>query len=513
MGTKLACLLPILIIGCSANDISSGVVLVTDPEVPPSQRRLLGQAATAWNLEVGTEITVAPVGVTPDTEANVARVFVDALVCGWAGAVADYEIAVCPQALGNHGYTRNLFRHELGHILGLGHTEDPNATMFSDGVNSDFLNETDRQLFFDVHPQWVGRGGCHVAPPLSRGAGWAAVLPRPGGEDLMLWLRYSVANLSVSGALETILDSAPYERWPFFRLSWSVDGEQARLRGFAGDEIVRVDVDLGKETIELLPSVSSVGTATRGFAGRETVATTGAKMYAARSIRGFSPPYNEELVLQEFDEADGRQLQMTVGVGAEGEVVAFDGTVFLLRLEVDEFYVTSVELGRLESGVFAGEPRLTIGEALDLTAVILGDDERVFAPQVRVMPTDRGILLILNRGSESFSIVRVVTEPSLRVETTVEIRGTLGAPRVAIREVAGETHLVALLSNRREHPRPEVYHRVLDASNLLPTSEWQLLSAPDGVGASSPAISVIEGQPHAQWRDGSILRRRCIPDL
>lgn len=114
---------------------NSHILVVIDPEIPDTQAVIIRDAASYWNETVGHTIFLGPDTIigSDDRSAVLIRT-AETSKHSVAGVTTEYYAAkgciisagvrIRPNILnGDHDIFESVIRHELGHVLGLGHSD------------------------------------------------------------------------------------------------------------------------------------------------------------------------------------------------------------------------------------------------------------------------------------------------------------------------------------------------------------------------------------------------------
>lgn len=479
------------------------IVLVPDPDVGGRHRPAVEFAAESWNLEFGTQFSVAD--RAPDGQSVAISWYEDEcatddgfIFAGFVDLRGDH-IELCPQ------YTRDRYvdffetmRHELGHVLGLEHGRDLTAVMGasedrrSPGALQRRFRPEDRREFARVNPTFSGLGGCSINHVFAEDALEAAMVTS-GEAPYVVWSgERSIAYAAV--------DPATGER-----------NSEAAMIASMTSTIAALSVHPSAEGF--MVSWSEVSGIYRAFV------TPGGE---ARAPQRLSIPWHKPsehissniyadrthyLAISAYAAGTTRLIE----VGADGEIltsttVADRGSLIFSGGEL--FFAASIPAGpgRRSARVtrFGGD-RFAVREQLDLAETFEVDPET--EPYVEPISgfAVHGELWVFADRPESTAITRVSTAGALAVIDRVELGERL--QRANILEVGSEL-LIAAWRRPEELYQRELYFAFFDR-NLTRNSAWARISGVDQIPGGPPALYLSEDILLLGWSEGGEARTRC----
>ncbi len=160
--------------GCSRIELLDGgeawgLLTNLDGGAPDGENRVVARVAS-WPAEIGPE-TLALTSYAYDRASGA---FLDADID--LNAV-DFRFSTATPPLPGHDDLANTLTHELGHALGLAHSDDPRATLFGSAplgeTSKRELGDDDVEALCAIYPNGVPRaraGSCSARPPSRRPA-------------------------------------------------------------------------------------------------------------------------------------------------------------------------------------------------------------------------------------------------------------------------------------------------------------------------------------------------------
>jgi hypothetical protein len=496
----------LLLAACGGSTVpDEPIVLVPDEDVTGRHREAIEFAADSWNLELGTQISVsddAGDSQSVSVSWHEDECITDGMEFLGKTQLRGSRIFMCSE------YTRDehpsffeVMRHELGHVLGLGHNSGVTSIMGrSDdpleirAVRRQFAPE-DRQEFARVNPDFVGLGGCsinhlfaeqirHETTVVSNGepyAFWSA------GEEI-LYARIDASTgeqafepLSLASTSTMVMQLSVHPTTRGLLVSW------AERRGLYRSLISTEGAPSTTQTLsaEWNPRLESVSS---------NVYVDGSHFLA------FSGRPNMTTRVIEVD--DGGNVVTSTVVRDRGRLVHFNGELFLIGS-------INVSPGKREAYVSRfrrADDRLEVVERVSLAETIDVDPrfESALEP-VSAQVTSDGLVAIVDHQDHT-TLLRISTLGNLEARDRVQLE------RLEHMTILEEPSQLLIAGWRRP---PELYMRELffasfHGNNFERTSEWTRVSGVDQFGGGPPLIHRSNGRVLFSWGETPELRTRCV---
>ncbi len=451
--------------------------LVFPQSWPPEERIAIENAAEAWNLEFGTQLTVRS-DQAGDLDEPQVRFIVDSpQVCekgfgGYAGS--QKEIELCPDSV--HDEPRSLFAlmlHEIGHTFGLGHVEGPDSVMSFETESPIAFSDEDHDEFVDIHPNYSFPKGCDVVRRL--GARTSLVFLEEE-EGVLYTASLGADSLQITTlAPQTEPHHSVVSEVQLEDRSWQL---QHHLGDFGSLLTWRTHGGLWISFLNSMQLETPRALNLRPVAENErtqtvTVETFDGLLYVARSIS--SDTSSVALEVQTFDLETGAPGPTFHGPNMMGHLVAHESKLYVIAAALKG---EEVEVGLHDLEL--NEGALALSNYRDLitgpTPENLGDGHnpgytlRALIPQVRSTPNG---LLIFSMGTLGlFTIDRALT-----LEHQIELPPTDFT--LSVTYAAGPQNRWALGATTLGSFANASEFKVLEMDGTEPLGSWRRVSAPD----------------------------------
>lgn len=492
------------ILGCSAvPDMNEPIALSPEPAWSTTERDIVRDVATWWNLETGSRLHVADAATDVGQTVEVSR---SNLLCGFASGnyqEVSGDVAVCSLAARWPAQLSSTLAHELGHALGIrGHTKRPASLMSaSTAGGGTYFSDEDRAALREAQPGFEPRSGCHrvrVIAQRSIGQGWdSGALVRDGRASIWLLSSHSGSRELLEHAQLDPATGGPRDAGNGLRFAGSLDAllVVAAPRG----------ATLIGTTKSALTYWAQLGAGDQSFAPRRLPAIGASdRIHAAarlghrlvvdvvreerhrllaidadsgRSIAFQDNPLEAERVL--LAARDGRLYRMSY----EG------GTLRVARIQADGKISTKIAIekasGKARASSQRGWASLTTTRS-GFAAVLFSSAAKL---ELRAYADRAKELHLLRRGELALPAESATTSASpWYVEAVVEI---------------GDRLAVAMSGKPSRALSRELYVAFIDAASLQPVAAWKRISPPDHLDALHGA-SLVAGRNrlYALWIEG-----------